>query len=287
LEDAMPSFPIVDSHVHLYDPTLLDYPWMADHPDLLHPHLLADLDRAAGRERIDSAVFVEVDVAANLRLREAEWVADMAAAEPRIGAMVASADLERGSAVRDDLDVLSQHPALRGIRRLIQSEPDPDFCLRPLFIEGVRLLAEYGLSFDICIRHHQMPSATELVRQCPNVQFVLDHLGKPPIKDQILEPWRSNLRSLAALPNVTCKISGVITEADPANWNRDQLRPYIEHAITCFGFDRVMYGGDWPVINLGGTYEQWIEILDWVFAGCSSDEKSAFYRDTATRTYRL
>lgn len=283
----MPSFPIVDSHVHLYDPTVLRYPWMADQPTLLRPHLLPDLDRAADDVEIMKAVFVEVDVEAGLKIKEAEWVSEQASSEPRIAAMVASANIERGAAVRDELDVLATSPALRGIRRLIQSEPDPEFCIRPAFVEGVRLLSEYGLSFDICIRHQQMASATELARRCPEVQFILDHIGKPAIKDGLLEAWRADLRALSALPNVTCKISGVITEADHTDWNRDQLRPYIEHAIECFGFSRVMYGGDWPVINLAGQYSQWIEIVDWIVEGCSADEIAALYRDTATRAYRL
>lgn len=283
----MPSFPIVDSHVHLYDPTTLRYPWMADHPTLMRPHLMSDLDQAAGRLQVAKAVFVEVDVEPALRRREVAWVSDQAADEDRIAAIVGAARVEQGGAVRDELEALSQYPALRGIRRLIQSEPDPEFCIRPGFIEGVRALSEYDLSFDLCIRHHQMRSATELVRQCPDVLFVLDHIGKPAIKDGLIEPWRTDLRALADLPNVVCKISGVITEAEPGLWNRDLLRPYIEHALDCFGFSRAMYGGDWPVINLAGDYGQWVTILDWILEGSSPDEKAAFYQDTASRVYRL
>jgi L-fuconolactonase len=283
----MPSFPIVDSHVHLYDPGLLSYAWMAEHPTLLRPHLTADFDRARGPVAVDTMVFVEVDVDASLRQQEAAWVAEQAAADPRIRGMVASAPLERGAAVRDDLDRLAEHRVLRGIRRLIQAEPDPDFCLQPTFVEGVRLLAGYGLSFDLGIRHHQLAQATRLVQLCPDVSFVLDHIGKPAITDGLLEPWRTQMRELAALPNIVCKISGVVTEADHARWSREQLRPYIDHAIDCFGFQRVMYGGDWPVLELAGTYVAWVDIVDWILEGCSEDEKRALFRETAIRTYRL
>lgn len=283
----MPAFPIVDSHVHLYDPGVLRYPWMADHPALLRPHLPPDLDRAAGPTRIDRMVFVEVDVAEDQRAQEAAWVSEQAGLDPRIGAIVASAAVERGAAVREEVERLAHNAGLRGIRRLIQGEPDPEFCVRPGFVEGVQALAPLGLTFDICIRHHQLASATRLVRQCPDVQFVLDHIAKPAIRDGSLEPWRAELQALSELPNVVCKISGVITEADPAHWTREQLRPYIDHALSCFGFDRVMFGGDWPVINLAGRYTEWIEILDWVLQGCSEQEVTAFYRDTATRIYRL
>ena len=131
----------------------------------------------------------------------------------------------------------------RGIRRLIQNQADPEFVLRPDFLAALRLLPRYGLSFDICIFHHQFPNTLEMVRRCPEVNFVLDHIGKPGIKAGLFDPWKQHMRELAEAPNVTCKISGVTTEADHGNWTREQLRPYIEHAIGCFGFDRVMYGG--------------------------------------------
>jgi L-fuconolactonase len=283
----MPSFPIVDSHVHLYDPGLLSYSWMAEHPRLQRPHLMPDFDRARGPVEVDRLVFVEVDVDRGLNLQEAAWAAGQVAAEPRIAAIVAAAGLERGAAARDELERLAGHPRLRGIRRLIQSEPDPEFCLRPAFVEGVRLLAEYGLSFDLCIRHHQLANATRLVQSCPQVQFVLDHIAKPDIRNGLVEPWRTELRALAALPNVVCKISGVVTEADHARWSREQLRPYVEHAVDCFGFRRVMFGGDWPVLDLAAGYGAWVAILDWIVEDCSQDEKRALFCDTAVTTYRL
>jgi L-fuconolactonase len=125
------------------------------------------------------------------------------------------------------------------------------------------------------------------VRQCPEVRFVLDHIAKPAIKAGEFEPWGRNLKELAALPNVTCKISGVTTEADHKTWTREQLKPYIAHAIECFGFDRVMYGGDWHVLELAGTYPQWVGIVDWVIAGASLEEQRKLYRDNAIRAYRL
>jgi L-fuconolactonase len=175
----------------------------------------------------------------------------------------------------------------RGIRRLIQNQSDPDFCIQPKFIEGLKLLPKYDLVFDICIFHHHLPNAIKMVRQCPEVRFVLDHIAKPAIKAGISDPWRQHMKELAALPNVTCKISGVSTEADHQNWTREQLKPYIAHAIDAFGFERCMYGGDWHVLELAGTYPQWVEVVDWVIEGATSEEKRKLYRDTATRVYRL
>ena len=119
------------------------------------------------------------------------------------------------------------------------------------------------------------------------VRFVLDHIGKPGIKAGISDPWRQHMKELAGFPNVTCKISGVSTEADHKNWTPEQLKPYIAHAIDAFGFERCMYGGDWHVLELAGTYPQWVEVVDWVIEGASADEKRKLYRDTAIRVYRL
>jgi L-fuconolactonase len=283
----MPSFPIIDSHVHLYDPGALSFPWMKEAPALLKPHLLPDFDRARGPVEVEKLVFVEVDVEPSQRIAEARWVETQAEADPRIAAIVASAPLEEGEAAREILDRLAETQRVRGIRRLIQGEPDPEFCLRPGFVEGVRLLSDYGFSFDICVRHHQLASAIGLVRLCPDVPFILDHIAKPAIRDGLFDPWRAELAELAALPNVTCKISGVATEADHEAWTRDQLRPYIDHALACFGFERAMFGSDWPVLNLASRYTEWVELLDEAIAGTSEAEQRAFYRDTAARVYRL
>jgi L-fuconolactonase len=182
---------------------------------------------------------------------------------------------------------LAKLPVMRGIRRLIQNQSDPDFAVRPDFIAAVKLLPKYNLSFDICIYHPQFPAVLKLVRQCPEVSFILDHIGKPGIKDGLTEPWKTHIRELGQLPNVKCKLSGVTTEADHAHWTRDQLRPYIDHAISSFGFDRIMYGGDWPVSELAGKYTDWLEVLDWATEGCSAEEKRKLFRDNGLKTYRL
>ena len=176
---------------------------------------------------------------------------------------------------------------VKAVRRLIEFEPDVDFCLQPGFVEGVKLLAKYDLSFDICVKHFQLANAVELVRRCPDVRFVLDHIGKPPIRAGQFDPWRDDLRALAALPNVCCKISGVVTEADHDNWSREQLRPYLDHAIDAFGIDRVMFGSDWPVSELTHRYEEWVDIVEWTMSGSSEGEMRKLFRDNAISFYRL
>ena len=156
------------------------------------------------------------------------------------------------------MEKLAEDTLVKGIRRLIQGE-NVDFCIQPNFINGVKTLARYGLSFDICIFHPQLANAIRLVEQCPNIQFILDHIGKPDIKNQLFEPWKQEIKTLADFPNVYCKISGLVTEADHENWTAADLQPYIEHVIECFGFDRVIYGSDWPVSTLASDYPRWVQ----------------------------
>lgn len=283
----MPDFPIIDTHVHLYDTRRLSYPWLEEVPKINGPHLLADFDRARGDVAVDRIVFVEVAVGSQQYLEEAAFVSELAASDTRLQGMVAHLPVETGAGVAADLDRLAAHGTLRGVRRLIEVERDPTVCLEPAFVEGVRAVGGCGLTFDICIKHWAMPFAIELVRRCPEVPFVLDHIGKPGIRLGLREPWWSALRELAALPNVVCKLSGVITEADHAQWKPDDVKPYVAHAIDCFGAGRVMYGSDWPVSDLTHPYPEWVRILDEVLAGCSEADRRSVFRDTATRVYRL
>ncbi|MDP3071201.1 MAG: amidohydrolase [Opitutaceae bacterium] len=283
----MPSFPLVDTHLHLWDLGRLRYAWLPNVPALNRNHLLDDYRRACGAVAVAKMVFVQCECDPAQSQAEADWVAELARVDPRIRGIVAQAPLELGDAVEPALAALAANPLVKGVRRLLQEEKDDAFCLRPDFVRGVRRLARHGLSFDLCIFHRQLASAIELVRQCPGVNFILDHIGKPGIKAGRLDPWRAQLRELAALPNVWCKISGVATEADHAAWTPADLRPYLDHAIACFGFDRVMFGGDWPVSTLAGDYPRWVATLDDVLRGCSPDERHRLYVRNAEAFYRV
>jgi L-fuconolactonase len=285
---ALPDFPIVDAHVHIYDTEKLSFPWMAGIPHLNRPHGPKDFTERTSGVAVDKMVFVEVDVAPGQYLDEARWVAEAARQDPRIQAIVASIPLEKGEGAEADIAALAKMPLARGVRRLIQPHvAEPGWCLRPDFVKGVKLLPKYGLSFDICILHPQMGDAIELVRRCPEVSFILDHIGKPGIKAGIRDPWWGQIKALAELPNVACKISGVVTEADHKTWTYDQVAPYIERVIECFGFDRVMFGGDWPVCELATGYENWVSTLDRVLSKVPRSDLEKLYRDNAIRAYRL
>jgi L-fuconolactonase len=261
---------------------------MAEAPLLNKPHLPAYYDERSAPVKIDGIVFVEVNAGPGENLNEARWVEETAESEPRIRAIVASMPFENGVSVEPDLAEFAGMPLARGVRRLIQGHvAEPGWCLRPDFVAAVKLLPKYRLSFDICIYYPQMADAVELVRQCPDVSFILDHIGKPGIREGITQPWRSQMRELAELPNVICKISGAVTEADHKAWTYDQVAPYVAHAIETFGFDRVAFGGDWPVAELAIRYADWVAIVDRIVAGASEAEKRKLYRDNAIRFYRL
>lgn len=257
------------------------------HPVLNRPHLPDDFYAAHGGVEVEGAVFVEVDVASGSELAEARFVNALAAEDRRILGMVAAAPLDKGPA-QAGLEALAALPLARGIRQLIQSHLDElGWALREPFVAAVQSLASYGLSFDICIYHPQLADAIELVRRCPDVRFVLDHIGKPGIRAGLVEPWRTELRELARHDNVWCKISGVATEADHSAWTEAEVAPYITHAIDCFGYDRVMFGGDWPVAELATTYRRWVDCVDTVIAGATPSERRKLYRDNAIAFYRL
>ncbi len=283
----MPDFPITDAHVHLYDVDRLSYGWLAGVPKIARSHGLDDFDRERGPVEVDRIVFAEVAVDPGLHLKEAAYVQEMADRDPRLCGQVAHAPLEKGAAVEADLAALAAIPTTRGIRRLIETERLVDFVLRPEFLEGLRLLPKFGFTFDICVKHWAMVYAVELARRCPEVTFVLDHIGKPDIKNGLRQPWWNQIVELAALPNVNCKISGVVTEANHAAWTPEDVKPYVARAIEVFGFERCMFGSDWTVSKLTHAYPDWVRIVDEVIAGSSREEQLQLYRGTAARVYRL
>ena len=283
----MPNFPIVDTHLHLWDPGSLRYPWLDGNELLNKPYLLDDYKKATSPVQIEKMVFLQCECIPAQFMQEAEWVTELSKVDPRIQGIVPWAPLEDGDAARPALEALAKNPLIKGVRRIIQFEPDPAFCLHPDFVRGVQALPDYGLSFDICIHEGQLANTIKMVEQCPNVQFILDHIGKPQIKNHLLEPWRTDLRQLAEFPNVWCKVSGLVTEADHKSWTPADLRPYIDHVIASFGFDRVIYGGDWPVAFQATEYPRWVSTLEDAVAGASEQEKRALFHDNAISFYRL
>ena len=276
---------IVDSHVHLWDPLRFRMPWLDVLERLRQPFGAAEFVEHARGLAVEQVVYVQVDVTPGYGLLEAQWAVSQA---PLVAGVVAWAPMEDGEIVRTFLDALVQlGPRIKGVRRLLQSEPSLDFLTAPELIAGLRLLPKYGLSFDICIRHHQLARTIDMVRACPETQFVLDHLGKPSVVDLVLEPWRQQISQLAEFPNVVCKISGLVTEADHVNWTLEDLKPFAAHVLSAFGENRVLFGGDWPVVTLAASYRRWVETLDQLTSTLSPIARQKLWADNARRIYRL
>jgi L-fuconolactonase len=256
-------------------------------PALSRAFLPEDYLAATHKANVGKIVFVECGCAAAQSIDEAKWITEIATRETRLKGIVAQASVELGARVTGELTKLAKNPLVKGVRRNLQAETDPYFCLQPNFITGVRALAKYNFTFDLCIVHSQLPAVTQLAARCPEVFFVLDHCAKPAIRDQKLDPWRKHLRELAALPNVACKISGLVTEANPVHCGAPDLQPYVRHALDCFGFDRVLFGGDWPVCQLATSYENWLAALKAILTDEPETNLKKLFQTNAERIYRV
>lgn len=276
----------LDSHVHFWQPAQLHYEWLAALPAINRPYEPADLHQAAEGLPLEGIVFVQADCRPADGLREVAWVSELACNEPLIQGIVAFAPLEEGDAAAAYLSQLRHNPLVKGVRRLIQDEPAA-FVTTPHFVRGVQLLADFDLPFDLCIRHHQLETIIALVDQCPQVRFVLDHLGKPDIKVPCLEPWATQLGQLAERPNVSCKLSGLVTEADWQQWTAADLQPYIAHALAVFGPERLMFGSDWPVMTLAADYGRWLATAEAAVSHLSHAETDRLFYANAQAFYGL
>jgi L-fuconolactonase len=274
---------LVDSHVHFWDPHGRRHAWLDEHPALQRSFGPDDYD--PGRHGVGALVFVQADCRDDEALGEAQWVADLAARDRRVRGIVAYAPVHLGARAAKAIGAVASTSGVVGVRRLLQDEPlslvdDPELAA------GVRLLADHRLTFDLCVRHHQLRAVSALVAACPDVTFVLDHLGKPPVAAGELDPWREDLAALAAHSRVCCKLSGLATEAAP-DWRPAELRPYLDVALDLFGPYRCMVGSDWPVSTLATTVEAWFELVLDAVADLSQPERDAVIHRTACSVYHL
>ncbi|MGH9746643.1 MAG: amidohydrolase family protein [Candidatus Acidiferrales bacterium] len=277
---------IVDTHQHLWDKDLFHYAWLEPLPQLDRSFRLGDYRAAASELEIDQTVFVECDVDEAQMMDEASHILRLSNdAGNRIGGIVASGRPERDG-FKAHLDKLAAHPKVKGVRRILHTGPD-EVGRGTTFIENVARLESYKLSFDICVLARQLPVAINLASKCPGVSFILDHCGVPDVKNQALDPWREHLLELSKLSNVACKISGLLAYAEPQNWKPDDLRPFVDHAIECFGWDRVLFGSDWPVCNLTASYARWVETLLALTYSAGEANQRKLFRENAVRIYRL
>ena len=272
---------IVDTHLHTIYLDRFSYPWLAGVPALGRQWDAPSYFAEAETLGIEAALHMEVDVPEREMEDETAFVLNL---DPRIAGAISNARPEYVD-FPVHLERMLAEPRIRGIRRLLQADPD-DLSSGEVFRSNLRRLAGHGLTFDICIQSRQLGIARALVAACPDVQFVLDHCGNPLIATGDIADWRRDLKALSALPNVVGKISGIINHAQPG-WTADDLRPVVEHMIDSFGWDRVVWGSDRPVLTVNGTLTQWVGATKAIVAGASADEQAALLHRNAERVYRL
>ncbi|MFG3200463.1 amidohydrolase family protein [Streptomyces sp. NPDC048192] len=277
----------VDAHHHVWDLSVRDQDWIRG-PQLrpLRRNFgLADLEPQARAAGVDRTVLVQTVTVAE---ETPEFLA-LAAGHDLVAGVVGWTDLTRPD-IADELARLRALPGgtfLKGIRHQVQSEPDPQWLLRQDVRRGLAAVAAAGLAYDLVVLPPQLPACAEAAARLPQLTFVLDHLGKPPIAAGEHEPWATALRALAAHPNTVAKLSGLVTEADPATWTTADLRPYTDTALEAFGPGRLMFGSDWPVCTVAAPYGRVVEAARALTAELSDQERASVFAGTATRVYRL
>jgi predicted TIM-barrel fold metal-dependent hydrolase len=277
---------IVDAHQHLWDLDLFRYSWLNSLPALDHSFRMSDYLTAAEGLSVVRSVHLEADVDELYMLRETQYLLALAdQPDNPLEGIVACGRPERED-FKSYLDQIAGHPKLKGIRRVLHTQPD-DVSQGVTFIKHVATLASYGLSFDICVLARQIPIAIKLISKCPDVAFILDHCGVPQVKENNLDPWRGYIAEIAKFPNVSCKISGLVAYADPQRWTAEDLRPFVEHVIASFGWDRVLFGSDWPVCTLSASFRQWVEALQKITESAGEINQKKLFSENAVRVYRL
>jgi predicted TIM-barrel fold metal-dependent hydrolase len=282
--DRKPMF--VDTHLHIIDKSELSYPWLGGVPDLNRDFSYAEYERQARHAGISDVLHMEVDVDTAEMERETAFVEGIARQPGNLIRGVTAACRPESPDFPAYLERQLQNPFVKGFRRVLHVMPD-ELSEGRVFRDNIRLLNGRRLSFDLVVQPHQIPHAAALADLAPDTRFILDHCGVPDIKANAEHPWRENIAMIAKRPNVTAKISGIVAYADGDNWSVETLRPYVEHVIDSFGWDRVVWGSDWPVCTLGGGLLAWIAATHALLAGCSNDEREKLLWRNADRLWEL
>ena len=273
----------IDAHQHFWRYSPAEYPWIgAGMERLARDHLPADLAPLAKAAGIGGTVAVQ----ARQSPAETRWLLDLAEGDPFIAGVVGWVDL-RSPAVGDELAAFAGRRKLVGVRHVVQDEPDPRFLLGEAFGRGLEQLHQHGLAYDLLLHPPQLPAATELAGRMPGQPFVLDHLAKPRVKAGELEPWRRDIEALARRPNVSCKVSGLVTEAAWRRWRRADFAPYLDVVLAAFGPERLLFGSDWPVCLLAADYPDVVGIAEDFFSRLAAAEREAIFGGNAIRFYGL
>ena len=270
----------LDSHQHFWSYDAAQYPWIPKGTPLHRDWLPGDLAPLLGAAGLDGCIAVQ----ARQTAEESRWLLELAEHHAIIKGVVGWVDL-RAPRVGEELAELARHPRFVGVRHVVQAEPDNNFMLGADFLRGIGMLRAHRLTYDILIHAGQLPAAIALAKRFPEQPFVLDHIAKPPIKAGTLSPWREQIRELAKAPNVLCKVSGMVTEADAKAWQPADFRPYLDVVFEAFGEDRLMYGSDWPVCLLAAEYARVFALVRDYIAPLSAQVQAKVLGGNAARFY--
>lgn len=274
---------IIDTHHHFWNYNPVDFGWIDDEMATIRRNFLPDdLQKTLAKTDVSGVVSVQ----ARQRMEETDWLLQLASEHDFIKGIVGWLPLA-GKNIQELLEKYVANHWLKGVRHVVQGEPDPDFILGKNFNRGVSLLKDHGLVYDILIFERQLPNTIRFVDQHPDQTFVLDHIAKPKIKVNEIEAWSKNLKELAKRENVSCKISGMVTEADFKNWTARQLQPYFEVVLEAFGPSRMLFGSDWPVCLVATNYADWLNLVKKVVSGFSVSEQEQIFSKNAMHVYQL
>ncbi len=277
------SAPVIDSHHHFWDVGKLEYPWMPPGASVLRrnylPEHLAPVLKLAG---VDKTVIVQ----AHQSIDETKWLLELAENFEFVAGVVGWVDLTAPD-VGHTLDELQANPWFKGVRHIWHDETEDDWLARPKPVNGLREVADRGLAYDFLVRPRHLKYVPAIMDRAPDLRAVVDHIAKPLIAEKVIEPWLEDLREVANIPGMMCKVSGMVTEADMSNWSSDDLAPYVAHVLGMFGYDRIMYGSDWPVCLQAGSYQQVFGAAKKTLSSLTSEESQAAFGKNAARFYKL
>src|ERR1043166_5980088 len=268
---------MIDSHQHFWQVGRFDYPWMSrDLGVLYRDYLPADLAPVLERNGVDRTVVVQ----ASNSIEETRWLLELADANPFIAGVVGWVDLT-------GFDEVFTHPKFKGVRHLVESEPDEDWLIRPAVLSGLKQLSAHGCTYDLLVHTRHLRYVPQVLESCPELQFVIDHLAKPPIARREIDEWAEAMKPVAAFSNIYCKLSGLVTEASWTSWQPEDLRPYVDRALELFGTDRMMFGSDYPVCFPASSYDRVLESFQELLRDLSDDDRDKIFSRNAQRFYRL
>ncbi|SRR6266516_712113 len=274
---------IIDAHQHFWQLGLFDYPWMSPDLGILYrDYLPSQLEPILQECGVTKTILVQ----ASNSLAETRWLLNLANAHQFIAGVVGWVDLT-DDRMEEELELLTANPKFKGVRHLVESEPADDWLVQPSVLRGLQLLERHQVSYDLLVHTRHLKHVKTVAENCPELRLVVDHMAKPPIAGGQIKEWAQEIKPVAGCPNVSCKLSGLVTEANHTSWSTEHLRPFVDRALEFFGPARMMFGSDWPVCLLAASYHQVLESFQSLLAELGDEDRSRVFGESAAEFYRL